>query len=471
MSLTSTTAQPARTLGILDVTLFMVTAGCSMQWLGTAAATGASSLIVWLLGGVAMFLPLSLCVVFLSSRYPDKGGLYAWSEQAFGPFAGFITGWTYWTGTLVFLPSVLYFIAGSVRLWSADSDPASATPAYFIGFSLVAIAMTAVLNVRGMSAAKWLNSAGAVARWAGTLLLVALAFASWRRFGSATPINRQTIVPSLQITDLIFWTALAFAYTGPEGASFVGSEIRDPKRTIPRALLFAAPMIAAVYIVGTASVLVSIPPDRASGLYGVIEAIRSAASRVGLPWLIPLGAACVALDRIGSLCLWLGALARIPISAGIHHYLPRRFTSLHPRHATPAVAIWTQAIIVALLVVLGQSGTSVRGAYNVLIQMMVVGSMLPFLALFGAAIRLSSEPPNVGQIRVPGGRPVIVAAALLGFAITLVSIVLAFVPAADEPNPTLEVLKVAGITAVLLIGGAAVYIAGSVRTRRAAAVG
>ena len=386
---------------------------------------------------------------------PDQGGLYTWSERAFGPFVGFITGWTYWTGTLAFLPSVLHFVAGSARLWSAQSNPAAATPAYFIGFSLVAIVITAVLNVRGMSVAKWLNSAGAVARWVGTILLVALAFASWRRFGSATPINRQTIVPSLRVADVIFWTALAFCWTGPEGASFIGSEIRDPKRTVPRALFFAAPMIATVYIVGTASVLLATAPDRASGLYGVVEAIRSAASRLGLSWLIPLGTACVVLDRIGSLCLWLGALARIPISAGVHHYLPRRFTSLHPRYATPAVAIWTQAIVVALLVILGQSGTSVRGAYSVLIQMMIVGAMLPFLALFGAAIKLSSEPPRVDETRIPGGRTVIVVAAVLGFAMTLVSIVLAFVPSPDEANPTLEVLKVAGITAVLLLGGAA----------------
>jgi amino acid transporter len=241
---------------------------------------------------------------------------------------------------------VLYFIAGSARLWSAETDSGSATPAYFISFSIVAIAITAILNVRGMSVAKWLNSAGAVARWVGTILLVGLAFASWQRFGSATPLTRQTMVPSFRIADVIFWTTLAFAWTGPEGAAFISSEIRDPKRTIAKALFFAAPMIAIVYIAGTASVLLSMTPDRATGLYGVVDAIRNAASRLGLSWLIPLGAACVALDRVGSLCLWLGALARIPVSAGIDRYLPRRFTALHPRHATPAVAIWTQAIIV-----------------------------------------------------------------------------------------------------------------------------
>jgi amino acid transporter len=73
-----------RALGIRDVALFMVTAGCSVQWFTTAAAAGPSSLLVWVFGGLTMFLPLSVCVVFLSSRYPDEGGLYVWSKHAWG---------------------------------------------------------------------------------------------------------------------------------------------------------------------------------------------------------------------------------------------------------------------------------------------------------------------------------------------------------------------------------------------------
>ena len=61
-------AHLARALGVRDVALFMVTAGCSLQWAASAAAAGPSSLVVWVCGGLMMFLPLSVCVVFLSSR-------------------------------------------------------------------------------------------------------------------------------------------------------------------------------------------------------------------------------------------------------------------------------------------------------------------------------------------------------------------------------------------------------------------
>jgi glutamate:GABA antiporter len=458
----SGSAQPARALGLTDVTLFMVTAGSTLQWTAVAAAIGPSSLIAWVLGGLAFFLPLSVCVVFLASRYPDGGGLSAWTERAFGPFAGFMAGWTYWSGTLAYLPAVLYFAAGSARLASADSDAASIAPAWFIGASFTALALVVALNLRGLAVAKWLNSAGAVARWVGTLLLVMLALGSWWRFGSATAINRHTVVPAFRLADVIFWTTLAFCWTGPEAASFMRDEIRDPRRTIPRALALAAPMIAAIYMIGTASILLAIPAERASGLYGVMEAMRSAASRLGLSWLIPLGAACIVLDRVGSACLWIGALARIPLTGGA--------ARPEARQGIPAGAILMQTVIVALLVVLGQSGTSVHGAYNVLIEMMVVTSMLPYLPLFGAAIRLSGGTPVSGEVRIPGGRLTVVAGALLGLVTTAFSIALAFFPPPNEPNPTLVIFKVVGVTALLLLAGSMIYAIGAARSRRAVPV-
>ncbi len=457
----SASAHTRRALGLADVTLFMVTAGSTLQWTAVAAAIGPSSLIAWVLGGLAFFLPLSVCVVFLASRHPDEGGLSAWSERAFGPFTGFMAGWTYWSGTLAYLPAMLYFAAGSARLATPGTDAASVPPSWFIGFAVTALALVVLLNLRGLAVATWLNSAAAVARWAGTLLLVLLALGSWWRFGSATPFTRHSVVPAFHLTDIIFWTTLAFCWTGPEAASFMRNEIRDPRRTVPRALALAAPMIATIYILGTASILLAIPAAQASGLYGVMEAVRGAAARLGLAWLIPLGAALIVLDRVGSACLWIGALARIPLSGSA--------AGSAARAATPAATITVQALIVALLIVLGQSGTSVRGAYNVLIEMMVVTSMLPYLALFGAAIRLCGDAPVAGEVRIPGGRASIVVLALIGFVTTALSVALAFLPPPSEPNPALVIGKVAGVTGLLLLTGAVVYAIGRARARAALA--
>src|SRR2546430_1159080 len=104
--------------------------------------------------------------------------------------------------------------------------------------------------------------------WLETIVLVVLGVAIWRRFGMATPITRQTIVPGLRLTDTVFWATIAFAWTGPEAASFMGGEIRDPRRTVPRALAIAAPMIAGIYILSTASGLVCAGPMETRTLAG-----------------------------------------------------------------------------------------------------------------------------------------------------------------------------------------------------------
>jgi glutamate:GABA antiporter len=459
-----------RALGTRDVALFMVTAGCSPQWAAQAAATGPSSLTVWVIGALGMFLPLSVCVVFLSSRHPDEGGLYVWSKRAFGPFAGFMTGWTYWTANLPFFPSLLYFAAGCALYVSGSPDAAAhATPAYFIGFSLAALGAAVALNLMGLGLAKWLNNAGAVARWLETALLVALGIAIWSRFGAATAINRHALVPGFRLTDLVFWATVAFAWTGPEAASFMGGEIRDPQRSVPRGLALAAPMIAAVYLLATASVLLAIPTEATNALYGIMDAIRSAAVRLGLWWLVPAAALFVVVDRVGSVCAWLGAVARIPFVAGIDHYLPRSFARLDPRTGSPTVAIWAQALATAVFVILGQAGTTVRGAYAVLVEMSVVGTMLPFVLLFASAIKLAGGTRVAGEVRIPGGRASIVAMASLGLMTTAVAIVLSFTPPPEEASPALAVLKVAGMTAGVLLLGAGFYLMGRARARRAAA--
>jgi hypothetical protein len=122
-------------------------------------------------------------------------------------------------------------------------------------------------------------------------------------------------------------------------------------------------------------------------------------------------------------------------------------------------------MVVALLVILGQSGTSVRGAYNVLIEMMIVSSLAPFLFLFGAAIKLSASEDKITTSRIPGGRLTIAAIALLGIATTIASMVISFVPPPDEEHPILAVIKIGGLTAVLLLAGAWLYASGRLRLR------
>lgn len=441
--------QLRRTLGLFDVALFFVVAGSNLQWVATAAAAGPSSIVVWAIGCLGMFVPLSIAVFYLSSLYPDEGGMYVWCRRAFGPFAGFFTGWTYWASNLPYFPGLLYFAAGNVLFITGNHAALANSPWFFIGVAMFGLALATILNVLGLGVGKWLNNIGAATRWIATLVVVAVgAIVAWK-FGSATTIDAAAMRPQVQLKDVIFWSVIAFAWTGPEAISFMGGEIRNPRRSVPFGLLIAAPCIGVIYVLGTIAVMAAIPASSVDASSGVLQAIGAGASKLGWNLLTPIAAALVFVSCLGSCGAWLGAVARIPFVAGIDRYLPPAFGKLHPRWGSPVTAILTQAIVAAIFVFLGQGGSTVKGAYDVLVSSTVLITMLPFLLLFAATFKLAE--PRLLLVKV---------AAVVGFTTTLIATILSAFPADDDPNKPFAVFKIIGLTVLMVGAGIVAYVLG-----------
>ena len=177
------------TLGFRDLLLFYIATTFSLRWMATAAASGPSALVIWLIAALGLFVPLVFTTLELSSRYPQEGGVYVWSREAFGPFAGFMTGWLYWGTNLPYFPSLLYFAAGNLLFVGGPSWQAlSSSSTYFVAASLTGLALTVFLNVVGLDVGKWLNNAGAVASWVVAAALILFGMVALARFGSATPM-------------------------------------------------------------------------------------------------------------------------------------------------------------------------------------------------------------------------------------------------------------------------------------------
>jgi len=434
--------QLRRVMGFWDLTLFYIVTTFSIRWIATAAAAGPSSLLIWVIACATFFIPLAFCVLRLSELHPDEGGLYVWTKKAFGPFAGFITGWNYWGSNLPYFPSLLYFAAGNALfIGGAAWQRLSANREYFVIFSVLGLALGVVLNVAGLNISKWLHNLGAVTSWIPAVLLVAAAPIAWLRFGSATAINLQTILPSTHLKDAIFWSTIAFAFTGVESASVMADEIHNPKRNIPRAVILAGVITALFYTAATASVLIAVPENEVTGLQGFIQAVDAVAGRTGLKSIVPYVAAMVSMSAIGGVAAWFAVSARLPFVAGVDRFLPQSFSRLHPQWGTPHVALWTQAIIAFVFVLLGQAGTTVKGAYDVLVSMSLISYFIPYLLMFGALVKLDWRPASMFW-------------GSLGLLTTTISIILAAIPASDETNKMLALSKTIGLTALMIgIGG------------------
>jgi amino acid transporter len=191
-----------------------------------------------------------------------------------------------------------------------------------------------------------------------------------------------------------------------------------------------------------------------------MQAIQAILTRVGWVWLVPLAAVLVTLNALGGVGGWFAATARLPFVAGIDRFLPEAFGRLHPKWRTPYVALLVQAAIAGLFIFLGQAKTSVHGAYEALVSMGIIAYFIPFLFMFASMIVLQREPAGPDVIRVPGGTSVAIPLAAVGFTVTAVSIVLSCIPADDEPDKTFFVVKVVGLSLMLVAIGTIVYVLG-----------
>jgi amino acid transporter len=450
-------------MGLGDLVLFYVVTGISLRWVATAASAGPSSVVIWLGAWIGFFIPLALAVVELTSRFPGEGGLYRWSQHCFGDFAGFMTGWTYWASNLPYFPAVLYFTASNALFLFPDGAAArrlDGDPVYFITFATLAMLLATALNLVGLQVGKWLHNLGAIGSWlpAGILLLVAAI--AWSRFGPATHFTARTLKPSTALRDMVFWAALVFAFGGSESASFLSDEIRDLRRTLPRALLVSGILVTVGYILGTVAILVALPSDQVNGLAGFMQAVERSAERIGWRGIGPFAALLVTLGNLGAVGAWLTATARLPFVAGLDRYLPPVFARVHPRWGTPYVALLTQAGLAVLFIFLGQAGTTVKGAYDVLVSMGIIAYEIPYLFVFASLIRAQSMPVGPGIWRIPGGRAVATVLGGLGFAVTGLAILLSLVPSPGETDIALAVLKILGLTGVLLAAGAGFFVTG-----------
>jgi len=454
-------------MGFRDLVLFYVVTGVSLRWIAAAASIGPSSILIWLGAWLFFYVPLALSVIELSSRYPAEGGLYVWTKKAFGEGPGFIAAWTYWNSNLPYFPAVLYFAASNVLFLRPNWQRYSHSPQYFVIFSVSVLSALTFINLVGMNIAKWSYNTGALSMWIPALMVVGMGFIAWARFGSATSFHGSAMLPIPHLRQMIFWSTLIFAFGGCETASFLAGEIKNPRRTIPRALLIAGFTIAFCYILGTFCVLLALPSAETGNLDGLVQAVARTSERLGLHGVTSTAAALIAISNIGAAAAFLAAAARLPFVAGIDGFLPAVFGRVHSRWHTPYASVLAQGLIGIAFVFLGQAGTSVKGAYDVLVSIGVITYLVPYLFVFAALVRVQGEPTGADVILVPGGKPAAISIAIVGFCTTMFAILLSLIPSPAEPHKILVTVKVLGAASVLIGLGMVVYWVGKSRRRPA----
>ncbi len=450
-------------MGLWDVVLFNVAAVLGPRWVATAAHTGPSSIGVWVTAAILFFVPEALVITELATRYPQVGGLYAWTHEAFGPFHGFVSGWVYWTYSIVYFPALLNAsVAMSVYMGGPKVAVLATNKLFVIVGSLVILGIAIWINIVGVHIGKWLENAGAAGTYLPLLLLVI--FGAWFavHFGSVTQFTARSMNVHFSWGTVNYWAQIAFAFAGLEVVCFMSEEVRNPQKTLKHGIFISAIAIVAIYVLGTMGTLAILHPGQVDLRAGAIQALTSAAGQFGLAWVAIIMATLLFIGNIGGVGTTVAGVARVPFAAGIDRYLPRAFGKIHPTWRTPWVAMLVQGGAAAVLLIVSQiGGASAASAYQLLVDATDIMYFIAFLYTFLAVIALRHRPDRgkeAGHALIPLGQFGLWVCGVLGVLITLLSIIISLIPPNDlQGSRVWFEVKLIGICAVLILSGLVLY--------------
>jgi glutamate:GABA antiporter len=448
--------QLRRAMGPWDLLLFNVASVLGPRWIAVAANNGTSSISLWVLAAILFFLPTTMILTELSTRFPEEGGLYIWTKKAFGEFHGFVAGWTYWVYTFFYFPGLLMAsVAMCVYVGGSGAAHLAQNRTFLVAGSFVLLFAAVALNIVGVGIGKWLQNCGGVGTYVPLLMLVGMAVYLWTTHGSATHFTWANVMPQWNWGTLNFWPKIAFAYSGLELASSMSEEIRNPKTTFPRAIAGSAISIVLIYVAATMALLAILPAGLVDPKSGVFQALTAGSTTLHIVAFGIFAAILVVFGNAGGVGATVAGVARIPFVVGIDRYMPAAFGKIHSRWKTPWFAMLVQALISLAILLVTQYNETADNAYYILVDATNILYFIPFVYVYLAVIRLAykeNRASNKDAVLIPGGKFGVWLAGSVALAVTVVAILLSFVPAADESRKWLFELKLVGGT----LGGIAI---------------
>jgi glutamate:GABA antiporter len=378
-----------RELKLRDLVLMQVVLIFSLVWIGFAAKQGSTQLALWLIAIVLFYLPLAAVVMKLSRAMPVEGGAYQWIKAGLSPFAGYMAAWSLTvyaafafapTGSM--LANGFSWVAGPSGSWMATSKPFALS--LTLAFGLIAY----FVNVRGLHFAKWLSGVSSVLWFVTSLVLLYLLIKAWI---VAAPLARNSLSfawPSFSVLTVIVLAKMSVGALGGFDTSAVfAEECRKPENDVARSVLIAAPLIALMYVLGTAALLAYTAPADIDLAAPVQQLMNAGFGRGG--WgtaLTSIAVGTFSLALIAALIVFLGMIARLPMVAGWDGLLPGWWSELHPVYRTPSKAIGAVTVSLMFMGLLSLWGAGNQEAVQVAAGAGVASLCLMYLLLFGVVL-------------------------------------------------------------------------------------
>ncbi|MGD9618814.1 MAG: APC family permease [Mycolicibacterium sp.] len=330
-----------RRLGTFDTVTIglgsMIGAGIFVALPPAAAAAGTGLLISLAIAAFVAFCN-AMSTARLAARYPQSGGAYVYGRERLGAFWGHAAGWSFVVGKTASCAAMALTVGYYV--WPAHA-------------AAIAVASVVALTAFGYTG---IQKSALLTRIIVAVVLAVLALVVVIVLGFGDVERSRLVVADVSGTGILSAAGLLFfAFAGYARIATLGEEVRDPAKTIPRAVPVALGITLVVYALVATATLAQLGSARlASTDAPLAEAVREA----GFAMLVPVVGAGAAIGALGALLALLLGVSRTALAMARDGHLPRALAAVHPRHRTPHRAELAVGIIVALLAAV----VDVRGA-------------------------------------------------------------------------------------------------------------
>jgi glutamate:GABA antiporter len=449
-------------LSVRDLTLTQILFIVGLTWIGVAGKLGPSHVIFWLLALVLFYLPSAAVVTYLNGLMPLEGGLYQWAKLGFNETIGFMLAWNLWLYVIVFTSEIglttatyLSYAIGPSAAWMTASGWFPALAAAVI-LTLMVIASTI-----GLSVGKWVHNIG------GTMMLVIFGALILLPFiGLMTGHLKEfhpfhTEVPHFSLYNVNILSKLGFgALGGFEYVAILAGETRSPARSIGRSVLIAAPIIAIMFVMGTATMVAYIPTEQMDLIGPMPQVLRVGFGPFGIAGpLVTIAILMTLASRLAQASVSFTAVTRLPMVAGWDRLLPSWFSKLHSKHRTPVNSIIVVGIASFVIAVLSNIGVGQAEAFQLVFNASSALYALTYVVMFAIPVwgLRGITPPPPMWLKI---------ASVSGLIMTVLNIVFSVIPIIEVKSAALFAMKISTVILLMNLVGVGILVAARRRAAR-----
>ncbi len=418
-----------RSLNIFLLAMINVAAIVSIKNWPLTAEYGFSSLFFFIVSSLLFFIPVSLVSAELATGWPERGGVYVWVKKAFGHRMGFLAAWLLWVENVVWYPTILSFIAGTLAFIINPALVHNTAYMFCVIFGTFWIAT--LVNLLGMKASGWVSTLGVIF---GTIIpgsIIILLGILWVADGHPSHIDFsfQSFLPDFRRPDqLSFLAGVLLGFAGMEMSAVHAKDVINPKKNYPRAILLSAAIIITLSILGTLAIAIVIPQKEINLVAGGMEAISLFLNSYGFGWSIPLFALLITLGALGGMSTWIIGPSKALLATARDGDFPP-FLHKTNKKDVPVSILITQGVIVSILATIFLLMPNVSSSFWILIALTSQLYLLMYVLMFVAALVLRYKHPKTPRAyKIPGGNVGMWIVSGMGIVSSLFAIVLGFIP-------------------------------------------